>query len=177
MNSVKRIFVALGVLEELQKEISLWQKKRADWPVRWVNGENLHITLVSPWYEKNIDAIISALEKLEGKFAPFQIQFNRIEFGSDPSHPRLIWTAGEAPSEMIVLKDKIDTALGKKSGRQSFLSHLTLARFQEEDLADLPVSTLNEEIDWRFEARSFLLMESLLSNTGAEYAVLKEFKL
>jgi len=75
------------------------------------------------------------------------------------------------------LKNKIDTALGKKSGRQSFLSHLTLARFREEDLADLPVSTLNEEIDWRFEARSFLLMESLLSNTGAEYAVLKEFKL
>ena len=78
MNSVKRIFVALGVLEELQKEISLWQKKRADWPVRWVNGENLHITLVPPWHEKNVDAIISALEKLEGKFALFS--FNGIAF-------------------------------------------------------------------------------------------------
>ncbi|HEY4519230.1 MAG TPA: 2'-5' RNA ligase family protein [Candidatus Paceibacterota bacterium] len=107
MNSARRIFVALGIPEELQKEVSLWQEKHAGWPacqclsgkynqqcemccysekeampdvrlmagrpVRWVNGENLHITLMPPWHEKNVDAIISALEKLEGKFALFPL--------------------------------------------------------------------------------------------------------
>ena len=40
MNSARRIFVALGIPEELQKEVSLWQEKHAGWgPCAGVMGK------------------------------------------------------------------------------------------------------------------------------------------
>ena len=56
-----------------KRSFALAGKTRRLGPVCWVNGENLHITLMPPWHEKNVDAIISALEKLEGKFALFPL--------------------------------------------------------------------------------------------------------
>jgi len=41
-----------------------------------------------PWHEKNVDAIISALEKLEGKFALFPLmEWNRSYQTPAPNTP------------------------------------------------------------------------------------------
>jgi len=172
----KRVFTAIGISKELQNEISRWQEERADWPARWVKGNNLHITLTPPWHEENISAVADSLKTMKGKFAPFQVRFDRVEFGPDQRRQRLIWAVGKMPPEIIALKNKIAAVIERGAGRQSILLHLTLARFREENFADFPVKTLNEKIDWHFEAHSFLLMESVLKNTGVEYIALEEFK-
>ena len=46
----RRVFVAIPVPERVRLKIAAWQRAHADIPVRWTKPENLHITVIPPWY-------------------------------------------------------------------------------------------------------------------------------
>lgn len=155
-----------------------WESRYQKLPVRWLVGKNLHVTLVPPWYEQDFKAISSKLKVVTAK--PFEIKFDNISFGPNQSEPRVIWAMGEAGEEIRELKKLIETALSggvsKKCGR-TLLQHITLARFKPEDFGRFPIKRLDEKIGWRQTVTSFVLYESHLSSSGADYEVLEEFPL
>lgn len=60
-----RLFIAITLSEELQKEILAWEvlwQKRLDSRIRWLAGKNLHLTLVPPWYEENVGETVRVFE-------------------------------------------------------------------------------------------------------------------
>lgn len=174
----RRIFVGIKINETLQKEILHWEKPwRQILPIRWLIPQNLHITLVPPWYEENIDWVKKALSTILNKVQPCQIRFDQISFGSDPKHPRLIWAAGQAPLEILKLKKLLEKTLNQTGEKREFGLHLTLARFQPKDFASLPIKTLNEEVTWTQKVNSVVLFESFLQQTGAQYHSLEEVKI
>lgn len=67
--------------------------------------------------------------------------------------------------------------LGHKEEMRPFRLHLTLARFKGETFFSFPIKKLDEAVQWQSPISSFLLMESHLMKTGADYDVLKEFLL
>lgn len=168
-----RIFVAVGIGEPLQKEIFSWAGQYQKLPVRWLSGKNLHITLVPPWYEEDVEKVKSVLRRVHGT-AHFEIVFTRVSFGPDPRRPRLIWAEGEVPPELAELKKNVEIALHIAPEKRPFRLHLTLARFREEDFPRFAVKKLDERVGWRDAVRSFVLMESHLSQAGADYEVLEE---
>jgi len=173
----KRVFIALKTSIALRKQITVWRNSHQNLPIRWLSAKNLHCTLVSPWYSTNPSKTIKKLISLAGLPSAFTLNFETIEFGPKPGNFRLIWARGERPVKLILLKDKIERALNKKTEKRSFKLHLTLARFQTKDFPSFPVKKLSEKISWQEKINSFFLLESHLSSQGAVYKTLVEIKL
>ena len=174
----RRVFIAIRIDKELQERILAWQRAH-DMHVRWLAGKNLHVTLVPPWYEEDVDNVRRKLQQLR-KSTRFAIAFNNISFGP-PRQPRLIWAVGEMTKEMFELQNVVEGIVGariqKRPRDRRFELHLTLARFRPEDFSGFPVRQIDERIDWRSEVRSIALMESHLLPAEADYEVLEEIAL
>ncbi len=183
-----RIFVAIPISEELQVKILEWEKQwlvattagkkaTAD-KIRWLAGKNLHITLIPPWYvsESELEKVKSKMEKVSG-IGSLELKFEKVEYGPNPKSPRLIWAAGPAPKRLLDLKLKIENFLGAEPEKRPFRLHLTLARFWEEGFPAFSIKNLDELVSWKEKVSYFVLMESYLSRTGADYEVLKTINL
>ena len=175
----RRVFVAIGISSQLKEEIAAWQKEWNHLSVRWIKPENMHVTLIPPWYVGKVDELINLLKSCKDILEPFTITFREVMFGPNPKRPRLIWANGDVPSEILILKSKFgkilqprQTWLARKSEKRPFFTHLTIARFKEEDFTKFTVKTLHDEVFWKEKIHSFLLMESHLRRSGAEYETL-----
>lgn len=174
---LRRIFVAVPVSERLQKEIENWRIKYGRLPVRWLAGKNLHITLVPPWYETDVQNVVDGLKSAGKGIGHFDISFRKAEFGPDLRRPRLVWAEGEAPKEMVFLKSEVEKALNRKPEKRPFRLHLTIARFRPEMFSSFPIKKLEEYIFWPDKVGSFVLMETHLSREGADYEILGKYEL
>lgn len=173
----KRLFVAIPISENLKKEIINFQRKFSKLNVRWLYGKNLHITLIPPWYEENVENIKTALKKIKeskNKIVSIKLLFEKVAFGPDPRAPRLIWAEGQTPQSIIILKKELEQILLKEPENRPFRLHMTLARFRQEDFPKFPIKELNEKISWEEDVASIVLMESHLSPRGADYEILDE---
>lgn len=172
-----RIFIAIPISKKLQKEVKKYREFYPDLKIRWLEGKNLHITLIPPWEEKNVEKVKAVLRPLENKFSQFEIEFKSVFFGPNQYNPRLIWATGKAPEQIVKLKKDLESALKMPSGKNEFLLHLTLSRFRPEDFRNFSVKKINDEINWQDTANEFVIMRSHLSRSGADYEILKRFKL
>lgn len=176
----RRIFLAIGVPDEIKKKAEVWQKRHSSLPIRWIKPSNLHITLVPPWYADEVGLYETAKEAAQAvkKTKSFSVSFSKVLLGPPGQPPRLIWTEGTTPPGFIIIKEALEDALLSNS-RTGFLKkemrpprlHLTLARFRRGSLKKM--SPQDGDIDWRFEVNSINLMESKLHREGAEYVKLK----
>lgn len=171
----KRVFLAIKISDGLGKEIELWQKKFKHLSVRWITKKNLHITLVPPWYEQDIEAVQKLLRNANAQINPFWVSFTKVRFGPNSRPPRLIWAEGKTPTQIVALKTSLEKVLGKIPQRKEYLLHLTLARFKQKDFYNFSQKTINEKVNWKQEVKFFSLMESHLSRQGAEYEIIENF--
>jgi len=172
-----RIFIAIPISEKLQKKIANYRDFYHGLPVRWLEGKNLHITLVPPWEEDDIDKVDKILKPLENKFGKIEIGFKNISFGPNPRNSRLIWATGKTPQKIIELKKSLEQVLNKPSKRKDFLLHLTIARFRPEDFKNFPIKKIDDKMNWQDIAEEFVIMQSHLSRQGADYEILKRYRL
>jgi RNA 2',3'-cyclic 3'-phosphodiesterase len=172
MRMKHRVYVAITFPAEVQEQM-LSVSRKHDLPVRWIEGRNLHITLVPPWHTSDLEDVKQRLDRLK-KHNPFTISFNRVLFGPDPRNPRLIWAEGPTTKKILELQEHVESALGAHDERM-FRLHVTLARFKAEDFKEFP-KELDEEVDWQVPVRSIALMESRLLPQGAQYDILHEVR-
>ncbi|MEK6901772.1 MAG: RNA 2',3'-cyclic phosphodiesterase [Nanoarchaeota archaeon] len=173
----RRIFVAVGISEKLQSQISAWQKNWQQLKVRWVKKENLHITLIQPWYTNNISEIEGNLKLSKNLVEPFSLTFQQITFGPSANRPGLIWAEGEKSLGLELLKNKLEKILQQKGEKRDYTLHMTLARFNPKDFSNFPIRTLNEKVNWEEKIDRFFLMESHLKKSGATYDRIAEIPL
>lgn len=180
---MKRIFVGIPLAEELAVQAGDIKSIIGEAEVvRWLAPQNLHVTLIPPWESENITEVISLLKGIKSK--SFILEFGAVSLGPKPSSPRLIWATGNAPAELIMLRNQIQNTLKEivriSRGRVryapgEFLMHATLARLRpqlSEGFPRLPMSIL-----WRMHVKEFVLYESILKPQGAEYTKLARFNL
>lgn len=177
--SALRVFIAIPIKKELQEKILLFSKNFTpqNFLIRWLSGKNLHITLIPPWYENNIENIKQKLDLIAAEIQPFNLSFKKICFGPNQKEPRLIWAEGDTPQEIVDLKSVLERSLNFRPERRQFLLHLTLARFRPENFKNFSQKELNEKISWEEKVDSIVLMQSHLLPTGAEYEILHEIRL
>lgn len=177
MNKKKRIFVGVTISEALREEIGKWRDAHIAFPVRWMPPENLHITLIPPWYEENVEQIIHVLQTMKPCVKPFPVVFEMIAFGPENKRPWLMWARGEMPLEFLLLKKQIADILQRKEERRHEILHTTLARFSLEQFNLFEEKNFLETIRWKEKITSFSLIESHLRRTGAEYETLEKISL
>jgi 2'-5' RNA ligase len=174
-----RLFVALALPDAVAQGLMLIQSGVPG--ARWSTREQLHLTLrfigeVDGRDAADIDDALSLIA------APrFALELHGVgEFGG--KNPRALW-AGMRPNEALKhLQRKIETAiqrLGLPAEERKFVPHVTLAR--------LRAAPKGRVLDWLtyhalyasgpFEAESFTLFSSVLTDDGSIYTPEREYGL
>ena len=173
----RRVFIGAKPSPALAGIVNVWQQNWQNLPVRWLTPEQLHITVVPPWNERNAEEVMAILKPLTVNPQPIPVRFTKVSFGPSPLAPRLIWAEGLAPPELVALKDQLEQTLGLTPLRRPFTLHLTLARFRPEDFTSFPFHHLEEHVNWTDTLNSFALIESFLKPDGVEYQTLSTYHL
>lgn len=183
-----RLFIAvsipLDISRNLEDIISDLKKTGAD--IKWVKSDSIHITLkfLGETEGERLPEIKSAIESLGIKKSGLEVEVKGIGFFPDKKRPRVIWAGLEENTPFLVeVVSKLDSAmstLGFERENRRFSPHLTIGRFRSnQGLAMLIDETEKMKI---FSFGSFPIMEfnlysSTLKPSGAEYKVLRSFKL
>jgi RNA 2',3'-cyclic 3'-phosphodiesterase len=166
----RRVFVAAPAGRELAEAAEEFRRLHAGLKVRWVKPENLHLTMVPPWQCLDVDSVCRTLCEVAICQPPFDVTFEQVSFGPDKRSPRLIWATGKAPAAMPEFARRLHAASGAPGEpRQSFLLHLTIARFNSHDFKAMEPFKLREPVAWPGTLDTLCLYESILKPDGAEY--------
>jgi 2'-5' RNA ligase len=169
----KRVFIGMPACRELVDAAEMFCRSHAGLQVRWVKPENLHLTLVPPWECRDVAAVCRAIDDAAAGLVPVEVLFDKASFGPDRRRPRLIWATGIPPQSLAELSWRLQSLPGvREEDRRSFLLHLTLARFNSQDLRSMAAKKLREPIEWRGSFDAICLYESILKPGGAEYVEL-----
>src|SRR3990172_10442808 len=128
MIRIKRVFIGIKIDKSLYPKIDAWRENVSGFSgLRWIDNKNLHITLVPPWYEFDLERILKIMDGINFK-NPILMIFYNVGMGPSKKNPRLIWAEGKDNKILEKLKVLLDKSLGMTEKRP-FKLHLTLARF------------------------------------------------
>lgn len=187
-----RAFIAVEIpsalKEKIQRETESLRRGLPRPLVRWVDVENIHLTLKFLG-----ETPLSKLEILEGflveevaRLAPFEIAVRNIGVFASFSRPRVIWAGVADNGQLASLQRCVETAasrMGSAAEKRRFSAHLTLARVQE-GISEVGREKIRKGIEsnqtpdfGKIQVKSVHLFESKLKPTGAEYRSLFEVRL
>lgn len=140
---------------------------------RVIAAENWHLTLkfLGEVDENRAKRIEKALAEV--KFGQFHVSLSGA--GAFPSErvPRAIWVGGKSEGAKRLASDIEDALAFLGLPHEPFSVHLTVARSR--GVADIEKFVHKTGDVCEFEARSFFLMKSMLTPSGAAYEVLREY--
>lgn len=176
-----RTFLAVEVPRPQREAIfSLIQSLRAEsLPVKWVNLENLHITLkfLGEADERRIDAIQPVLKDIARHQQPFLVRLAGIGGFPNRHRPRVLWVGVEnGAAEITKLAITLDQELYRYDflrEEKKFHPHLTFGRAQ---IPLRPRGQFDQEFATEpFTVQNFTLYKSTLRPEGPLYEMLVRF--
>ena len=183
-----RSFLAIELPEAIRRKIEEVQKdlKLSHADVRWVNPQNIHLTLkfFGNIDESRIDPIVKSLEGPIQTTSPFSLSIRGM--GSFPhfKNPRVIWMGFQEGKEVLAALQKgADGELikiGFEPEGRDFHPHLTLGRAKSNRGRDELIGRMEkyqEEEFGNFRVERVILFKSDLKPSGPVYTRLREMKL
>lgn len=185
-----RTFIALELPKHVRDKAVVLQESlaRAGGEVKWVEPENLHVTLLflGEVGDRDVPAVCRAVADGCAARGPFAIAVEKVGCFPSARRPRVVWVGvGEGAGEVVALHDALEEVLlelgcYRREARQ-YTPHVTLGRVKrEEGPADALGSALARKADWQggaVDVREVLVMSSELTPQGPVYAVLSRAKL
>jgi 2'-5' RNA ligase len=184
---MKRIFIAIKIEpeEKLMKMISSYKSALSRDNIKWINPDNIHITIVflGDTEDTLIASIIRMLiEKCE-KSGRFELIIKGTGVFKNLNDPRIIWTGIEKSEKLINLSELIQnglTEIGIKTESRPFNPHLTMGRIKHlkpgNNLKEL-IGRYKEMEFQKVSVNEVILFESKLHSTGPEYIPIRKFVL
>jgi 2'-5' RNA ligase len=179
-----RCFIAIEIPNPVKKEIAEVADilKKYDADIKWVNVENLHVTLkfLGSTPEESVPEIRESLLKAVSSFQQFYIKINGTGIFPNRKFPRVIWVGVENGEALPKLAADIDISmslLGYKKEEREFRPHLTLGRVRSRKETTSVVNELDnfkEKEFGLFIVDRIKLMRSELKPKGPEYSCLYE---
>ena len=185
-----RVFISLNLPPSIKTEVaSLLRAAHPSYPdfIRFLDQDMWHITISFLAYQtlEDIARIADATKEAVSQFSAPRIAFDTITYGprdrhGDTKRPRMIWLncdheTSRALSEFKkVLENNLkDHGIHFRDDYKQFHGHVTLARFDDASINDLP--PLGLKCSHTFTAERANVMESRLYRTGARYESLSSF--
>ena len=188
-----RLFVALEIPEETRETLRELMRRlqRKFKAARWVRPESMHLTLkfIGHVEVEKLPPIRRVLAGVRNAH-PIDVEFRGMGFFPSPRRPRVLWVGVEATPNLAQLVSKMDAELaelGIPSEKRAFSPHLTLARFNPDEVRErgkpLPglaqvvkeAETAKDKSFGSLRASEFHLFESKLKPSGAEYTRIETF--
>ena len=183
-----RIFVAINLTDEVRRRLyaGVGDLRAADFPIRWVPPENIHLTLkflgeVPP---EDVDEVGAALREALAGAKAFDLRVAGL--GAFPSrrNPRVVWAGVDGGRQLEDVHERVEGALallGYAKEERAFHPHLTLGRVRRRSepsrLQGLDAALERIEFEAVSPAGSVDVMKSELAPTGAEHEVVAQVDL
>ncbi len=183
-----RAFIAVDiskdVLTEIENRVNEWRSRLPG--ARWVRPRNLHLTLrfLGEATEETLAKLSESLTDIAGGSSPFRMNFDGVGFFPSSRKPRIFWAGvSEPPSILLELQKQLEAASRKhgfEGEKRRFSPHLTLARFRTARPSPDYELLTREHGRHSFgssKVEEVILYQSILKPEGAEYTVLRRFRL
>ena len=187
-----RVFIAVELPAELKKELSEVEgqiKKNSPPVVKWVDPNNIHITLkfLGEISEDSIEELMPAIEEAAQGIQPFKLEVREVGAFPNLERVQVLWVGVKGELEKITqLQKNIELTteqLGFPRESRAFSPHLTLGRVCDEArpnerqrlcklLADTTFAALHN-----VNVAAVNLMKSQLTPTGPIYTCIGSVKL
>lgn len=177
-----RCFIAIVIPDSLKKQIiemtDLLKKYDAD--IKWVNPENIHLTLkfLGNTPQSLLTKINETINEAVLPYSPFYIKIYGTGVFPHKKHPRVIWIGIKDSEILINLRNAIEqsiSSLGYQKDEKGFKPHLTLGRVRSQKGIMHIINSLEDFKDKDFGSiyvDNIKLMKSDLKPKGAEYSCL-----
>ncbi len=173
--SAKRVFIGLPVPLVLQERVAEFRREHPALPLRWIEPENLHVTLIPPWSCSELEPICETLSLAASHCSPIELSFRSVTSSHGRHKHALLWATGHALPPLLQLYRELRDLLGDLNlEKRNFLMHLTLARFRPQQAGVDGCYRVNLPVEWKAECDRLSLYLSHLKPSGAEYRVLSE---
>ncbi|MBC7330145.1 RNA 2',3'-cyclic phosphodiesterase [bacterium] len=177
-----RCFIAVLLSEEVkEKAVEIQNRlRKANADVKWVERENLHITLrfLGEIEEAKVERVKRLMEDVAGRFSPQRLVFKGVGAFPDLKRPRVIWIGGEGDSLSKIAED-LETGI-REIGippEKPFSFHLTLGRVRSPRNLGQLTKLMGEVGDvhiGEMMAEKMTLMRSILLPQGPQYSIIYE---
>ena len=177
-----RTFLAIEMSEGIRKAVNtvIQDEKKKNLPIKWVEFENLHITLkfLGEIDDQKKNEIMPLITEITRGFIPFTVSLSGIGCFPGPRNPRVIWVGvQEGGEKMIELAERLENNLariGFKKEEKKFHPHLTFGRVKGYcNVDEILAKTLAPE---PFTVDSITLFKSTLKPGGPVYEGLQRFR-
>ena len=175
-----RLFIGIGIPEELCSKITKLQEKLKDFDIKLVERENLHfcIRFLGNVEEQRLPLIRQALEEACAGFKPFTIKIHGLGCFPSQNYIRVIWLGiKDGYYDMVSLTNNINKCLdeyGFPKEDEKFIPHLTLGRVRTskdkiglkkllEELKDIEIGYM--------EIKEVKIFGSELTRQGPKYTI------
>lgn len=180
-----RLFIAINLPNWLRAKLVQFQSelKKVGIKGKFVEKENIHLTLKFLGETSNIEQISKKIEQVCARFSSFEASLRGIGGFPSKSRPRIIWAGlglgAEAARALHIELERALTQLGFPRDSR-YENHITLVRVK--NITDkLKLAMLFERYaDFEFghfKIDRIALMSSILRKCGPVYRVVKEFLL
>jgi 2'-5' RNA ligase len=184
MSKSIRAFIAVEIPDDVKQEVTRITEgfMRLSEPIRWVNRQNLHLTLV--FLGENpldfIDRVKEQLTAVSEQFTRFELSLKNLGAFPNERAPRVIWVGIEdGARELCELARNTQQSLvsiGFIPEKRPFSAHLTLGRVKG-PVRDIKPILSRSLASRRFPVERIVLFRSYLQPTGPTYERLAEFVL
>jgi 2'-5' RNA ligase len=187
-----RSFIAIELSAEVKKalrELQAQLKAASQAPIKWVDPENIHLTLkfLGNVAAGRIEEIAAAMTSAVQGTSPFKLEVKELGVFPNPRRVQIVWVGlGGEVEKLAALQKRIESAmarLGFAPENRRFTPHLTLARLRDratpperERLGQIIAETEFGSAQ-SFTVDSVKLMKSQLTPEGPIYSRLSSAEL
>jgi len=185
MNTIRAFFAIIppkSMLVPLENLLKTLKRSAPEHSIRWINSENLHITLqflkkIAP---EDVNPLIEQVHTELKNTRAFQLELQHLEWFPEPKHPKILSLAVGPQDILTTLSATIGhaiNALNYPVESRPFRGHMSIARLpyrrqQSELLATIKLPTIPSAF-----INKVYLIESKPSNGRTSYFPLAQFNL
>lgn len=184
-----RTFIAIDPGKAIRDRIIALQETlgRAGSEVKWVEPENLHVTLLflGEVEMTTVPKVCGAVADATSQHAAFPMTVETAGCFPNLRRPRILWVGvGDGIQEVTALHDTLEGPLLElgcyRREERQYTPHITLGRVKSDRPTDKLATALARQADWKggeTTVREVLVMASELTPQGPIYTVLSRVKL
>jgi 2'-5' RNA ligase len=183
-----RAFIAIKIPEDILDQITQIQNvlRGSGASVKWVEPENIHLTLkfLGDILEPQVEEIARVMQESTEGVCPFQISISQVGAFPNLRYPRVIWVGVQDVQEALhKIQHRLENglnALGFAIEEGVFKPHITLGRVKSQKNKSNLLRTAEPLVNAQLgtlRVTHLYLFQSDLKPTGSEYIVLRSIDL
>jgi 2'-5' RNA ligase len=179
-----RLFTAIELPRDVCEALIRAQvelKKQLDAKVSWTAQRNLHLTLkfLGEVPDEQVTKLSEALAAI--KAPPMSLSLSRLSQLPPNGAAQVLVASVDDPEEALTrlfaaIEDAVEP-LGYAREKRMFRPHITLGRMRVPRRVAREIERVTLEPTARFEVGEFVLMKSVLSNSGSQYTKIATIRL